>query len=114
MCLAAIKNKIVDSISVGGVYHILESASIKPWKIRYYLHSKEKYEDYETYSAKIKAINFLYSNAAELLNQNVLIYSSDEMTGIQALERESPENSHFLVCAQKRSLTTSGTEPRHS
>lgn len=90
LCLAAIKNKIVDSISVGGVYHILESANIKPWKIRYYLHSKEKYEDYETYSAKIKAINFLYSNAAELLNQNVLIYSTDEMTGIQALERESP------------------------
>ena len=88
LCRTVIANHIVDSISIGGLYHILESAEIKPWKIRYYLHSKEKYEDYETYSAKIRAINQLYADAVCLLNQDVLIYCTDEMTGIQALERE--------------------------
>ena len=87
---AVVDRHIVDSISIGGLYHILESAEIKPWKIRYYLHSKEKYEDYEEYSAKIKAINELYGEAAKLLNDNVLIYCTDEMTGIQALERAAP------------------------
>lgn len=83
---AVIKNGIVPDISKGAIYHILNTAEIKPWKIRYYLHSKDKYEDYDTYSEKITAINSLYSEAAELYEQDVLVYCTDEMTGIQALE----------------------------
>ena len=84
--MATINSGIVTDISTGCIYNILKRADIKPWKIRYYLHSKDKYEDYETYSAKIKAINELYLNAPDLFNKNVLVYSTDEMTGIQALQ----------------------------
>ena len=102
LCKTAVDTHVVDSISVGGLYRILETAEIKPWKIRYYLHSKEKYEDYETYSAKIRAINQLYGDAASLLNNDVLVYCTDEMTGIQALERESPDKKVLPgMCAKE-------------
>lgn len=85
---AVIKVGIVKDISTGCIYDILIKSEIKPWKIRYYLHSKEKYEDYETYSKKIEAICTLYKEAPNLFDQDVLVYSTDEMTGIQALEDE--------------------------
>ena len=88
---AVINEKIVESISIGAIYHILISAQIKPWNIRYYLHSKEKYESYDTYSAKIQAINELYSQASNLLEQDILVWCTDEMTGIQALEHAYPD-----------------------
>ena len=89
--LALIKEGIVSSISTGAIYHILRSAEIKPWKIGYYLHSKEEYESYETYSAKITLINSLYAQAEELKEKDVLVYCADEMTGIQALEHAYPD-----------------------
>ena len=67
------------------------SADIKPWKIRYYLHSKEKYESYETYSEKIRKINDLYANAQAMEEENTLVYSTDEMTCIQAKEHQYPD-----------------------
>lgn len=90
--LALIKQGIVETISIGAIYHILMSDDIKPWKIQYYLHSKEKYEDPEAYKAKVEAINALYHQAMDMEgsdeNSDVLIYSADEMTGLQALERQ--------------------------
>lgn len=87
---ALINENIICNISIGAIYHILMSAEIKPWKIRYYLHSKEKYESYETYSEKIQKINELYANAGAM-EEDTLIYSTDEMTYIQAKEHEFPD-----------------------
>ena len=88
---ALINEQIISSISIGAIYHILMSADIKPWKIRYYLHSKEKYESYETYSEKIRKINDLYANAQAMEEENTLVYSTDEMTCIQAKEHQYPD-----------------------
>ncbi len=82
---------IVEGISVGAIHHILLSAEIKPWKIRYYLHSKEKYESYETFREKIRVINDVYARAAELKEQNTVVTCTDEMTGLQALEHAYPD-----------------------
>lgn len=88
----AVESKhIVASISVGAIYHILLSAEIKPWKIRYYLHSKEKYESYGTFCEKIRVINDVYAKAAELKEEDTLVYCTDEMTGLQALEHAYPD-----------------------
>lgn len=88
--LALIDKKVVDDISVGAVYHILITDEIRPWKIRYWLHSKEKYEDYDTYASKIQAINKVYAEAAELKGSeegsDIRTFCTDEMTSIQALE----------------------------
>ena len=88
---ALINEQIISSISIGAIYHILMSAEIKPWRIRYYLHSKEKYESYETYSEKIRKINDLYANAQAMEEENTLVYSTDEMTCIQAKEHQYPD-----------------------
>ena len=79
-------------ISIGAIYQILEKDNIRPWRVRYWLHSREKYEDYESYSAKVKAINAVYQLAADCRKHSdeadVCIYSFDEMTGTQALIHE--------------------------
>ena len=62
------------------------------------MHSKEKYESFETYNAKICLINGIYGFAQYLFMskmymseyKHVHIISMDEMTGIQALERKYP------------------------
>lgn len=93
--LALIDAGIVDDISYGAIYNILKTDEIRPWKIRYWLHSKEKYEDYETYKAKIQAINQIYADAVALGgkedNSNIRTFCTDEMTGIQALEHLFPD-----------------------
>ena len=62
-----------------------------PCTIRHYLHPKEKYESYETYSEKIRLINALYAEAADLAEQDTLVYCTDEMTCIQAKEHQYPD-----------------------
>jgi len=79
----------IQGISIGAIHNILKKDNIRPWKIQYWLHSKEKYEDYESYSQKVRAINAIYDLADELRRNDLLfetfIYSFDEMTGTQAL-----------------------------
>lgn len=85
------QENIVEEISIGAIHHILTVADIKPWKIRYYLHSREKYESYETYSEKIRRINALYAEAPSLSELDTLVYCTDEMTCIQAKEHQYPD-----------------------
>lgn len=80
----------IKRITVGCIYNMLKKDNIRPWKIQYWLHSKEKYEDYESYKDKVMAINAIYDLADQVRNgkyaEKICIYSFDEMTGIQALE----------------------------
>ena len=84
--LALINTGTVEDISVGALYDILKSAEIRPWKIKYWLHSKEKYGDYETYRKKIQAINQVYAEASALggteEGSETRTFCTDEMTGI--------------------------------
>ena len=96
------EQNIVESISRGAIYHILMAAEIKPWKIRYYLHSKEKYESYETFCRKIKAINEVYAKAEELKQKDTLVYCTDEMTGLQALEHAYPDKELLPGMCERR------------
>ena len=79
----------IENISTGAIYNILLHDDIKPWKIQYWLHSKEKITDYESFAHKVKAINAAYALAAECRKHadglKTCIYSFDEMTGTQAL-----------------------------
>ena len=90
-----IQQGIIDSISTASINRILNEQNLQPHKNRYWLHSTEKYEDPETYKAKVHAINEVYHYAEEIRQRagdsNVHIYSTDEMTGIQALEHLHPD-----------------------
>ncbi len=89
--LVLIQNKIVDNISKGEIWYILDTDKIKPWKIQYYLNSKEKYDDPETFNKKVDNINEIYKKATNDEEKDLEIYCLDEMTGIQALERKYPD-----------------------
>lgn len=88
-----IGNEEIQAISIGCIYNILIKDNIRPWKIQYWLHSEEKYDDYESYKEKVKIINAVYDLAGEIrrgkIAEDICMYSFDEMTGIQALEHTS-------------------------
>ena len=90
-----IENGIIHSISASSINRILNEQNLQPHKNRYWLHSTEKYEDPETYKAKVHAINETYQYAERIHEtgeeSDVHIYSTDEMTGIQALEHLHPD-----------------------
>ena len=92
---AVIAKEIVPSISCATLNRILNEAEMKPHKNRYWLHSAEKDENPFTYKQKIQEINGIYFTAA-MINRfggdcDLRIVSTDEMTGIQALERKYPD-----------------------
>lgn len=83
-------------ISESSINRILNDVEVRPHKHQYWLHSREKYESPETYNAKIDAINSLYRQTREAKsesgeNAGTRILSTDEMTGIQALEHKYPD-----------------------
>lgn len=93
--LAVIQIGIVEDISVASISRILKENEIQPHKIQYWLHSTEKADDPETYKAKVQAINAAYAQAKELAEADgeggIRILSTDEMTGVQALEHKFPD-----------------------
>ena len=95
LCHAVIAEKIAESISVASISRILNENEIQPHKIQYWLHSTEKSDDPETFKAKVQAINNAYAKAHEIASsgntEQVRIISTDEMTGVQALEHKFPD-----------------------
>jgi len=86
--------QFVNSISPSTIQRILNENRVKPHKSQYWMHSKDKDEDPEQFKIKIKTINEIYQLASILRDENpnnIHIYSTDEMTGIQALERKAPD-----------------------
>ncbi len=64
---------------------------MQPHKIRYWLHSTEKTEDPDSFAQKVNEICGIYHNAQELSQEGAHVISTDEMTGIQALEHKYPD-----------------------
>ena len=92
---AILDKRIVSSISCATINRILNEVELKPHKNRYWLHSAEKGENPFTYKQKIQEINGIYFTAA-MINKfggesDLRIVSTDEMTGIQALEHKYPD-----------------------
>ena len=81
-----------EKISASTVREILAESKLRPWKSHYWLHSKELDEDPEEYFRKLREVHEVYTLAEKLRKNDsppdVHIFSTDEMTGIQALERE--------------------------
>jgi len=81
-----VQRGIVASISVAQVSRYLKEAAMQPHKSRYWLNTTEK--DPQRFQEQVKAVCDTYLEAPELeKNQHTHTVSTDEMTGIQALER---------------------------
>jgi transposase len=85
-----IRRGIVASISPAQVYRYLREAALQPHRSRYWLNTTEK--DPERFEAQVKAVCGTYLAAPEQeRTQGTHTISVDEMTGIQALERNAPD-----------------------
>ena len=84
-----VKRGIVPSISVAQVGRYLREAALQPHKKRYWLNTTEK--DPQVFREQAQAVCDAYLAAPALeRNHRTHTVSTDEMTGIQALERNAP------------------------
>jgi len=84
-----IKRGIVASISPRHLGRLLNEADLKPHRLRYWLNAKEK--DEPAFLAEVQLVCSTYAQAPHLYEQfGTHTISTDEMTGIQALERIAP------------------------
>jgi len=83
-----IKRKIVDTISERQVKRFLQQAELKPHLSRYWCNSTEKRGP--EFDNKVRMICDLYLNVSDYAKQNIRIFSMDEKTGIQGIERDAP------------------------
>ena len=84
-----VKRGIVPSISVAQVGRYLREAALQPHKKRYWLNTTEK--DPVQFQKQVEAVCDTYLEAPALeKDHRTHTVSSDEMTGIQALERNAP------------------------
>ena len=84
-----IRRGIVDNISPRHVGRILDEADLKPHRSRYWLNNARD-EDPDKFDAEVKKVCELYLAASTLHQHGVHLVSTDEKTGIQALERKYP------------------------
>jgi transposase len=84
----AVKRGIVNSISSSTVHRFLSQASIKPHRSRYWLNSPMK--NTEQFQKEAKTICDTYQNAPKFHEKGIHVVSTDEKTGIQALQRCYP------------------------
>lgn len=84
-----VKRGIVPSISVTQVGRYLREAALQPHKKRYWLNTREK--DPLVFRQRVEAVCDTYREAPALArDQGTHTISTDEMTGLQALERSAP------------------------
>jgi hypothetical protein len=95
-----IRRGIVASISPSQVSRYLREAALQPHKSRYWLNTSEK--DPECFEEQVKAVCDTYRAAPELeRTRHTHTVCVDEMTGLQALERNAPT---LPMIAGKRAL----------
>jgi len=81
-----VKRGIVASISVRHLGRLLDEADLKPHRLRYWLNAKGK--DDPDFLPQVQLVCATYTAAPQLYQQfNTHTISTDEMTGIQALQR---------------------------
>ncbi len=80
---------------------------MQPHKIRYWIHSTEKAENPESFARKVNEICGLYQSAQETSVEGGHTVSTDEMTGVQALEHKYPDKLLQPDSVQKWNLNIS-------
>jgi len=77
-------------------------AEIQPHRSRYWLNAKAKHEDPATFAAQVETVCTAYAYAPMLEALGCHVASTDEMTGIQALERAAPTKPLRPGCPERR------------
>ncbi len=90
-----VKRGIVTSISCSQVSRYLHEAALQPHKSRYWLNTTETAMDPARFEEQVKAVCETYLAAARAASgsRGTHTVCVDEMTGLQALERNAPSKS---------------------
>lgn len=83
-----IQREIVTTISSRSVGRFLDEADLKPHLCRYWLNAQP--DDPKAFAQESKTVCEVYHQAPQLHQAGVCLVSTDEKTGIQALERKHP------------------------
>ena len=83
-----VKRGIVKTIARSTISQLLKEAKIKPHLSRYWLNAQP--EDEAVFDAQVRAICALYRQATQLHKLGIHLVSTDEKTGIQALQHKYP------------------------
>jgi transposase len=83
-----VQRGIVKTIARRTVSRLLKEARIKPHLSRYWLNAQP--EDEAVFDAQVRAICALYRQATQLHKRGIHLVSTDEKTGIQALQHKYP------------------------
>jgi transposase len=77
-------------------------ADLQPHRSRYWLNAKAKAQDPAAFAAHVETICTVYAYAPMLEALGCHVASTDEMTGIQALERAAPTKPMRPGCPERR------------
>lgn len=80
------KRDIVDTISTSQLSRFLNKPEIKPHSVKEWIHTPIENED--EFNATVHNICNLYASASAMHEQNIHVVSTDEKTGMQALDRQ--------------------------
>jgi hypothetical protein len=69
----------------------LEEKDLKPHRCKSWLNPN--IEDFDEFQEQVTSICGIYLNIEELTARGVLVYSTDEKMGIQALEHSTPKKT---------------------
>ncbi len=83
------KQDISDEISPRQVQRFLDQTDLRPHRCQYWLNPK--IDDQDEYVKQVREICDLYTRARGLRDNGTHLVSTDEKTGIQALERIAPK-----------------------
>lgn len=95
-----IKRGVVTSISSRTIGRLLSGADLKPHLSRYWLNANP--EDPEAFDAEVRLVCELYAKAKILYKAGIHLVSTDEKTGIQALERKYPTKEMKTGLVERR------------
>lgn len=83
-----VSSKGIADISARQISRYLKEVDLRPHKSVYWLNPK--IEDQEAHDEQVRAVCECYHQAPDLLQQGIRVVSTDEKTGMQALERIAP------------------------
>jgi len=82
---------IVGGISIRQIGRYLNEKDLKPHRIKSWLNPD--IEDFDEFHKQVESICGIYLNIEELTSRDVLVYSTDEKMGIQAIEHSNPKKT---------------------
>jgi transposase len=86
----AIKLGIVEKVSTRQISRYLKQTDINIYKYEEWLNSIESNPDFEEYMERVKRVCEIYVKSEEYEEKGIVVLSTDEKTGIQAIEHKHP------------------------